>query len=85
VELTLIVVALLAAVAGLVVAAAYALRAAAGHWHGLAAAGWRAACPPGRRPRARWEPLAGLVPRRMDRRHPVGAAQPVSASRVTNE
>lgn len=60
-ELTLIVAALLAAAAGLVVAAAYALRAAAGHWHALAAAGWRAGCPPGRRLRARWEPLAGRI------------------------
>src|SRR5512146_424756 len=60
-ELTLIVAALLAAVAGLVVAAAYAMRAVAGHRRGLAVAGWRGACPPGRRLRARWEPLAARI------------------------
>lgn len=60
-ELTLIVAALLAAVAGLVVAAACALRAAAARWHGLAATGWGAGCPPGRWLRARRDPLAGRI------------------------
>jgi hypothetical protein len=62
VELTLIVAGLLAAFAGLAVAVACALRAVAVHWHGLAAAGMRAAgCSPVRRLRAGCEPLAARI------------------------
>ncbi len=58
-ELTLIVAGLLAAVAGLAVAVAFALRAVAVHRYDLAAAGRRAAgCPPVRRLLAGCEPLA---------------------------
>ena len=61
-ELTLIVTALLAAVAGLAVAVAYALRAVAVRRHGLAAAGMRAAgCSPVRRLLAGCEPLAARI------------------------
>lgn len=61
-ELTLIVAGLLAGVAGLAVAVAYALRAVAVHRHDLAAAGMSAAArAPVRRLLAGYEPLAARI------------------------
>ena len=60
-ELTLIAAGLLAAVAGLAVAVACALRAVAVHRRDLAAAGMRAACSPARRLLAGCEPLAARI------------------------